>query len=269
MLARVRTRFAPTPSGYLHAGNLVNATLCSWLAQQAAGQLALRIDDDDRARYRPQYAQHIFQSLSSLGIDWQIGPPSLDEYLQCDLRIRHRYLRHQLSLLPSELTFSCTCTRTMLVERACTCREDQLEQVDGQTVLRVFVPDDLVITVGDEPIEVKAQLGDFVVWRRDDIPAYHWANVIDDRDLGVTHVVRGRDLISASAAHIYLARLIGAQNVAEAIYLHHELISGADGRKLSKSQLTEQGPLELDQRLIARIRSMARELGAPLGISPA
>ena len=268
MLSGVRTRFAPTPSGYLHAGNLVNALMTSWLARQHDGQLALRIDDDDRERYRTEYAEYIFTALNSLEIDWQVGPARLDDYLQCDLRIRHRYLRNQLSLLPEGMTYACECTRTLLVERPCPCRALRLTHVVGETVLRVHVPDDCVITIQGEPINVKAQLGDFVLWRRDDVPAYHWANVIDDRDLGTTHVLRGADLVAASAAHVYLAQLIGADNVAQANYLHHALVKGPDGRKLSKSTLTNATAPRLDSRTLGRVRDLARALAASVSIRP-
>lgn len=268
MLSGVRTRIAPTPSGYLHAGNLVNALLTSWLARQHQGQLALRIDDDDRERYRPEYAAYIFNALEALNIDWQIGPSRMDEFLQCDVRIRHRYLRNQLSLLPEDLTYACECTRSLLVERPCPCRELDLAHVEGETVLRVYVPEDCVIKVNGEPIQVKSQLGDFVVWRRDGIPAYHWANVIDDRDLGTTHVVRGADLLSASAAHIYLARLIGADNVANAHYLHHPLVKGTDGRKLAKTNSTDAEPPILSAQVIKKIRTLAQSLAEQLAITP-
>lgn len=268
MLSDVRTRFAPTPSGYLHEGNLVNALLTSWLARQHGGQMTLRIDDDDRERYRPEYAEFIFVALEALQIDWQIGPARIDDYLQCDLRIRHRYLRNQLALLPEEFTYACECTRTLLVERPCPCRELRLAHVEGETVLRVYVPQEWVEVVNGEPINVKSQLGDFVVWRRDGIPAFHWANVIDDRDLGTTHVVRGADLMYASAAHIYLARLIGAENVERAQYLHHPLVKGVDGRKLSKTHSPESTPPVLDTRLIKRIHALAEAIAEPMTITP-
>lgn len=268
MLIGVRTRFAPTPSGYLHAGNLVNAQVTSWLARQHGGQLALRIDDDDRDRYQPEYVEFIFSALEALHIDWQIGPPSMGEFLQCNARIRHRYLRNQLSLLPEGLTYACECTRTLLVERPCPCRALHLAHAEGETVLRVYVPDDTVVVVNGQPVQVKLQLGDFVLWRRDGIPAFHWANVIDDRDLGTTHVVRGMDLQMATAAHIYLARLIGADHLANATYLHHALVRGADGRRLSKSQLSTAVPPLLDERTIQRIQSLARTVAEPLGIRP-
>lgn len=268
MLSDVRTRFAPTPSGYLHAGNLVNALVTSWLARQHGGQLALRIDDDDRERYRPEYADYIFTALEALKIDWQIGPSGPDEYLQCDLRIRHRYLRNQLALVPDDMTYACECTRTLLVERPCPCRDLDLTFVEGETVLRVVVSEDCVVQVNGLPVHVKSQLGDFVLWRRDAIPAYHWANVIDDRDLGTTHVVRGADLTSASAAHIYLARLIGAENVEHAQYLHHALVKGVDGRKLSKSKSAESLPPALDARTIKRIHALAEAVAEPLAITP-
>lgn len=268
MLTGVRTRFAPSPSGYLHSGNLVNALATSWLARQHGGELALRIDDDDRDRYQPEYVAYIFASLDALDIVWQLGPSNMDEYVQCDVQVRHRYLRKQLSKLPQDMTFACACTRSLLVERPCTCRELRLQHIEGETVLRVYVPDDCVVEVSGTPIHVKSQLGDFVVWRRDGIPAFHWANAIYDRDLGTTHIVRGSDLRITSAANIYLAGLIGADNLQKAVYLHHDLVRGPDGHKLSKTSMNSPVPPALNARTIDRIRALARTVVEPLGIRP-
>ena len=92
--------------------------------------------------------------------------------------------------------------------------------------------------------------------------------MIDDRDLGTTHVLRGSDLITASAAHIYLAGLIGAENVAQAQYVHHSLVKGPDGRKLSKSTMGNATMPRLDARAIQRVQEMARSIGEPLSIRP-
>ncbi len=83
-------------------------------------------------------------------------------------------------------------------------------------------------------------MGDFIVWRRDDLPAYQLVSVVEDRDLGTTHIVRGRDLLASSAAQVFLADSIGASNVAAATYVHHELITDSDGRKLSKTQISRE-----------------------------
>jgi glutamyl-tRNA synthetase len=86
-------------------------------------------------------------------------------------------------------------------------------------------------------VDLGAEMGDFIVWRRDDLPAYQVVSVVEDRDLGVTHIVRGLDLVPSSAAQIYLAAWFDATNVSGATFVHHELVTDESGAKLSKSPL--------------------------------
>jgi glutamyl-tRNA synthetase len=107
----------------------------------------------------------------------------------------------------------------------------------------VVVEPGTVVAVGTERVSLDTEMGDFIVWRRDDLPAYHLVSVIDDRELGVTHIVRGRDLLPSSAAQMHLAPWLGAEGVRRATYVHHELVTDASGAKLSKSTLAH-GPRE-------------------------
>jgi glutamyl-tRNA synthetase len=112
------------------------------------------------------------------------------------------------------------------------------------TALRVAVPHGTVVHAGDAAVRLDVDMGDFVVWRRDDLPAYQLVSVLEDRDLGVTHIVRGRDLLTSTAAQVYLSAWLDAEMVAQATYVHHELITDDTGAKLSKSTLAHSAPRE-------------------------
>lgn len=258
------TRFAPTPSGYLHAGNAVNAQLVSWLARAEDGVVALRVDDIDSARYRPEYVRDIFVTLEWLGIAWQLGPRD-----QADVEERHS-LRQRTEYYRSELTtaadrglelYACRCSRSQLTgppTGGCPggCRDAGHEFTAGETSLRARVPD-----------HVSPDIGDVVLWRRDDIPAYHLASVIEDRDLGVTHVVRGEDLRASTQVQLFLAPYLDAVAFATARIVHHGLLTDGQGVKLSKSTRVS-GPLKRTADERDAIAKAALEIGALVGITP-
>lgn len=133
--------------------------------------------------------------------------------------------------------------------------------------LRLHLDPDLTATIESETYRLHDEFGDVVLWRRDDVPAYHWANVLDDRDLGITHIVRGCDLLPSSALHVHIAQLIGADNVANAKYQHHSLILDDTGKKLSKSQQSNARPPVLDLTFISAVRTAAQGLADELGIA--
>jgi len=255
----VRTRFAPTPSGYLHQGNLANALVNSWLARQLQGEMFLRIDADDEPRFRPEYTEFIFESLRMLGVGYTLFTP--------DLGSRTEYLKSQLSTIPSELLFACDCSRSSLLARACTCVEQHKTWQPRVNALRLRLDTDSVSRIDGADYNLHDQFGDVILWRRDDVPAYHWANVIDDRDLGISHIVRGYDLRASSALHIHISRLIGADNVANASYQHHSLILSGGGKKLSKSQQSNARPPTLDLVFISEVHTAAERLANELGIA--
>lgn len=268
------TRFAPTPSGFLHEGNAANALLVSWLAARGCGRIALRIDDLDAARLRPAYVDDIFETLDWLGVSWQIGPRG-----PADLggHARQERIAHYRAVLSAAMdrgleVYACGCSRRLMSGPAAggcpgDCRTRTLAHEPGVTTLRAHIPTGTVIEVGGQPIDVAATAGDVVLWRRDDLPAYHLASIVDDRDLGITHIVRGLDLLESTALQCHLAPLLDAPGVAQAVYVHHPLLTGADGAKLSKSQVERGAPLPRTNAERDRIRRIARELGAPVGIT--
>lgn len=239
------TRLAPTPSGFLHAGNRLNFTITAQLAAEVGAALALRIDDADTARYRREYAEDIFVTLAEMGIEWAIGPRDVDDFEASWSQARKTdYYRAQLGAardagLPA---YACTCTRTRQRGPAtggCAggCRGRGRDHVPGETALRLAVDVGTVVSMGGRQVDLAQEMGDFVLWRRDDLPAYQLVSVIEDRDLGVTHIVRGEDLTASSAAQVHLAPWLGADTLARAVVVHHELLVDETGAKLSKSTL--------------------------------
>ena len=241
----VITRIAPTPSGYLHEGNRVNFRLTADLAAALGADLALRIDDADATRYRSEYVEDIFRTLVDMGIAWQRGPRDREDFEQhWSQRLRTERYRAEVAAAGQRglQLYACDCSRTRQRGPAtggCSggCRTRRLDSRPGATALRVAVPVGTVIDVDGHRVDLASEMGDFVLWRRDDLPAYQLVSVVEDRDLGTTHIVRGRDLLASSAAQIWLAPALGAGNVASAVYLHHDLVTDGAGAKLSKSTL--------------------------------
>ncbi len=242
------TRIAPTPSGFLHGGNRLNFQTTADLADALGARLVLRIDDVDAARYRREYVDDIFTTLQDMGITWHSGPCDADDFEQhWSQRRKTEYYGHELTAardrgLP---VYACACSRTQQRGPAtggCVggCRDQHLALVTGETALRIAIPTDTMVQVGDTTVDLASRMGDFVVWRRDGLPSYQFVSVIEDRDLGVTHIVRGEDLLHSSAAQIHLAAWLNASGVAGATYVHHGLVTDAAGMKLSKSTLNRE-----------------------------
>ena len=258
------TRIAPTPSGYLHLGNAVNAQLVAWLATAHAGTVALRIDDMDAPRYRSEYVRDIFRTLEWLGIEWQLGPADEADFeAHHSLRRRTDYYRAELSAAADRGLglYACRCSRSQLTRPptgGCPggCRDAGHEYSAGETSIRAQVPDD-----------VCPEIGDVVLWRRDDLPAYHLASVIEDRDLGVTHVVRGEDLRASTQVQLFLAPYLAAASFSAARIVHHALITDPRGAKLSKSTLRGE-PLARTPAVRESILRAAADIGATVGITP-
>lgn len=267
------TRIAPTPSGLLHLGNAVNFLLAQWLAAAAGGRLLLRIDDIDTARRRREYLDDIFTTIAVLDLDITDCPTGPDDFLA-----RHSQTRH-LSSYRAALDqlvaggfpmYACSCSRATLAElarrypgqpEAHRCREGGHAYVPGAAAWRARTEPELGAWVGE--------LGDFVIWRRDDLPAYQLTSVVDDQRLGISHVVRGADLQAATGAQLWLAARLGARGVTDATYIHHRLVRGPDGQKLSKSAgassvrsvAATPGGLERIRRTAI---AAAREVGIPV-----
>jgi glutamyl-tRNA synthetase len=202
----IRVRFAPSPTGVLHIGGARTA-LYNWLLARGAGEagaLLLRIEDTDRERSTPENVEQILDGLRWLELDWDEGP-----HFQSERSQRHR----------EEIA--------RLVE------EGQAYEDEGAVRLRV--PEEGATVVSDAVRgEVRfdhAALGDFVIARSDGSPLYNLAVAVDDRDMEITHVVRGEDHLSNTPRQIMLMGALGAEPPA---YAHLPLLLGPDGRKLSK-----------------------------------
>ncbi len=251
------TRFAPTPSGYLHLGNAVNAVLCDWLARSADGRLLLRIDDFDAGRVREAYLEDVFATLDWLGIHPEAGPSGpADFHAQWSMATRAAQFRSAIEHLLADhpdAVFVCRCSRRELgpggrCHAGCAVAGHPL--VPSASTLRLATDS-----------------GDHVLWRRDDLPGYDLGSVLCDEDLGVTALVRGEDLRASTAVQRHLATLLPAPGVLRAAVHHHALITALDGSKLSKSAGARSHPLERTAAQRALVHEWAEVLGAPLGIT--
>lgn len=245
-------RFAPTPSGRMHLGNAFSC-LMAWLgARSAGGRMVLRIEDLDPRAQNPERAQLLMEDLVWLGLDWDEGP-----YVQSERTDIYRDVLADLA--ERGLTYPCFCTRQQLHAATAphasdgtyvykgTCRnlspqEVSRRQADRSPATRLRVPlptepggivtfDDLVY--GHHEENLARECGDFLVRRSDGVFAYQLAVTVDDALLGVTQVVRGRDLLGSTARQIYLMGLLGYP---APTYAHVPLLAAPDGRRLSKRE---------------------------------
>ncbi len=238
----IRSRIAPTPSGLLHLGNAVNCILTWLMVRKAGGALRLRIDDADCLRAKPEYLEDIFRQLEWLGITWDEGPTGPDDFrarFSQQLRLeRYRSFLDELDRLGH--LYPCGCSRSTIRQLAPDgvypgfCR-DRAEAFKAGEAQRVRVPEGSVFRVGGQEIALCKAMGDFVVWRKEDLPAYQLVSLVDDLDDRINCIVRGQDLLPSTAAQLFLAGLHGDNFFAETFFHHHPLVLGDDGRKLSKS----------------------------------
>ncbi len=241
----IRSRIAPTPSGYIHLGNAVNFLITWALVRSQGGELLLRIDDMDPARTRPEYVEEIFRSLEWLGIGWDHGPSGVEDfYRNFSIQTRKEYYRNELKTFQktTDRLYACTCSRKEILSLNThgiypgTCRTLNHTLAPEHSALRVMVPELTNIVVDKTVVSLDKTLGDFVLWRRDDTPSYQFASLIDDRDGQIDTVVRGDDLRNSTAAQLYLAWLFDIPSFLNARFIHHPLMMYNGQRKLSKSE---------------------------------
>ena len=230
-------RFAPSPTGPLHFGSLV-AALASYLeAKAAGGRWLLRMEDLDRPREQPGAADAILRALDRLGLAWD-GP------VQYQSARQERYRAVLEDLARRGLAYPCGCTRKELEDSALaldgarvypgTCRHG-LPAGKAARALRARTHRAPIAFEdrfqGRVEQDVEREVGDFVLRRADGLVAYQLAVVVDDRDQGVTDVVRGADLLDSTARQIHLQRLLGAPTPG---YAHVPVALNAAGEKLAK-----------------------------------
>ena len=299
MNQKITSRIAPTPSGFLHAGNVYNFLLTYLFTRAFDGILYLRIDDYDLPRYRRQYVENIFRVLDMLGIDFDGGPSGVGEF-ESKFSSKFRLGAYQNALKTLEqkgVCYACECSHSMKSSfkngiYTGVCADKNLKFKKDETAMRLRVLDGAEICIGQNLINFDALgcgfgggkpgdkkfnlnavenpeerilnstnsdglnltdeaafetekfaqtqsvnlsqiLGDFVVWKKDDTPAYNLASLVDDEMLGVNLLVRGEDLLACSAAQKYAAQILG-YDFAGANFIHHGLLAHG-GKKLSKS----------------------------------
>ena len=273
-----RGRFAPSPTGPLHAGSLL-AALGSWLdARKNGGQWLLRIEDLDTPRCIPGADQQIQAQLLSCGLTW-------DEEPSYQSKRQGLYQEALEQLNQFKLLYPCSCSRQTIANTLenfgiqtprnqemiypGTCRPDQLK-INTQDAMglprvawRLALPQDCQIeyediALGSQIEDLNTAVGDFVLRRNDGVFTYQLAVVVDDAQQGITHIVRGEDLLSNTARQIHLQKVLGYETPQ---YLHLPLVLDEHGEKLSKQTLATQINTQDEKRSLAELRKAAQHLG--------
>ena len=239
---KIKTRFAPSPTGYLHVGGARTA-LYSWLfARNHGGEFVLRIEDTDLERSTPEAIEAIMDGMNWLSLEWDEGP-----YFQTKRFDRYNAVIDEM--LAAGTAYKCYCSK----ERLEALREEQMAKgekprYDGRCrhghehhaddepcVVRFANPEEGSVVFDDQirgPIEFSNQeLDDLIIRRTDGSPTYNFCVVVDDWDMEITHVIRGEDHINNTPRQI---NILKALNAPVPVYAHVSMINGDDGKKLSK-----------------------------------
>ncbi len=237
----VRTRFAPSPTGYLHIGGARTA-LFSWLyARKHGGQFILRIEDTDRERSTEASVNAILESMTWLGLDYDEGP-----FYQTQRFDRYRELVQKL--LDEGKAYHCYCSReeldAMRAEQMARkekprydgrCRQGRPAPQGVEPVVRFRNPTEGAVIIDDlirgRVVINNSELDDLIIARSDGTPTYNFTVVVDDLDMGVNYVIRGDDHLNNTPRQINILRALGAE---PPHYAHVPMILGADGKRLSK-----------------------------------
>ena len=273
-----RGRFAPSPTGPLHAGSLV-AALGSWLdARQQEGQWLLRIEDLDTPRCIPGADQEIMRQLLACGLSWDEEPS-----WQSMHQARYKTALERLNQLHA--IYPCTCSRQTIANAletqglitprnqeivypgTCRPREIPSYQLENGTsekvAWRLALPPNLILefedlALGRQRQDLNQEVGDFVLLRRDGLFTYQLAVVVDDAEQHITHIVRGADLLSNTARQIHLHSILGYQLPT---YLHLPLVLDEHGEKLSKQTLATAIHTQTKEHALHELRKAAIHLG--------
>jgi glutamyl/glutaminyl-tRNA synthetase len=268
---QLRTRIAPTPSGFLHIGNGASFVATWALARAFDGKIMLRIDDLDAERMRPEYVEDIFQTLDWLGVDWDEGAFSVEDFFKNwsqHLRL-DAYEKALSDLQKTGDLYACNCSRKDIKLHSKnglypnTCRKKRLNPNDNSannernTAWRIVVPDNKFVNfknfekIGlsingffdeknafskDFTTNLSQTMGDFIVRQKNGLPAYQLASLVDDTLYNINFIVRGADLLNSTAAQIFLAEKLNRTEFLNTQFWHHPLIADPTGSKLSKSE---------------------------------
>ena len=246
------TRFAPSPTGYLHLGHAYSALTAFDAARAASGRFVLRVEDIDQGRARAEFDAAILEDLAWLGIRWEGPVRRQSEHMA-------EYEQALQSLIERQLAYRCFRTRREIAEAIASAPHGE----SGEVYLGGALPPDeekakldagepfawrlslkkaratlgpayFALVFQDETGRVRAEpekLGDVVLARKDFPASYHIASVWDDALQGITHVIRGEDLRESAHLHVLLQALL---KLPQPVYRHHKLILGPDGKRLAK-----------------------------------
>jgi len=272
------TRFAPSPTGYLHLGHALSALTAFDAARATGGRFVLRIEDIDQGRARPEFEAAIFEDLAWLGLTWEEPVRRQSEHMA-------EYASALQSLIDRQLVYRCFRTRKEIAEAIASAphgdlgeafRGEALPPAEEEAKLAAgeafawrlslkkaraaLGPAYFTLVFEDETGLVRAEPerhGDVVLARKDFPTSYHLASVWDDALAGVTHVIRGEDLHDAAHLHVLLQKLL---DLPQPIYRHHRLVLGEDGKRLAKRDqsatlraLRESGKTPADVRAMLNI----------------
>ncbi len=272
------TRFAPSPTGYLHLGHALSALTAYDAARAAGGRFLLRIEDIDLGRARPEFEAAILKDLAWLGLKWETPVRRQSEHMD-------EYAAALQSLIDRQLVYRCFRTRKEIAEAIALAphgaseerfrgeapppEEEAAKLAAGEPFAwrlslkkarAALGPAYFALVFEDETGRVRTEPerhGDVVLARKDFPTSYHLASVWDDALQGVTHVIRGEDLREAAHLHVLLQKLLG---LPQPLYRHHRLVLGEDGKRLAKRDqpatlkaLRESGKTAADVRAMLRV----------------
>jgi len=252
----VVTRFAPSPTGYLHIGGARTALFCWLMARHHGGKMILRIEDTDQKRNTPAAIRQVIEDLRWLGIDWDEGPevggPNAPYFQSQRKDIYDRYIKQ---LIEEEKAYYCFDSSEQLqaMRQAAAAKKenfiyprperfpqqheaDAAREAGKDVVVRFAMPQqDIVVrdVVRGEVRFAAGELGDFIIQKSDGFPTYHFACVVDDELMGVTHVIRGQEHLMNTPGHIALQRALG---FGTPVYAHMSVTVSETGGKLSKRE---------------------------------
>ena len=260
-MSKIRTRFAPSPTGRMHVGNLRTALYAYLIAKHEGGDFILRIEDTDKERYVDEALDIIYRTLDKTGLKHDEGPDKdggVGPYVQSERQAQGIYLKYAKQLIEEGKAYYCFCDKerleslrqTITTESGETkeivvydkhCLHLSKEEVEEKLaagipyVIRQNSPTEGTTTFHDElygDVTVPNQeLDDMILIKSDGFPTYNFANVVDDHLMGITHVVRGNEYISSSPKYTLLYQAFGWE---EPVYIHCPLITDENHQKLSK-----------------------------------
>lgn len=252
---KVRTRFAPSPTGYMHIGNLRTALFTYLIARKSGGDFILRIEDTDRERFVEGATEIIYKTLKTCGLSWDEGPDiggPVGPYVQSERM--GMFKEYAEKLVENGNAYYCFCTKERLeelgkIQKASGmmpmydrhCRNLSKEEIEAELakgtpyVIRQKIPTEGTTTFHDElygDITVEnSTLDDQILIKTDGMPTYNFANVVDDHTMGITHVVRGNEYLSSTPKYNLLYQAFGWE---PPVYIHVEHIMKDAQNKLSK-----------------------------------